>query len=175
MPSSDGATRLSKLPKILRRSGIWIRATNLPRDAETGLPQQTGALVWRTRGGKLQLLLVTGRVSKRWSVPKGWPMFGKSLAEAAAQEAFEEAGVEGVADPMPVGRFDHVKSHRLLGPLEVTVLVHPLRAKRVLARWPEKEERERSWLSPKRAARLVDNDQLRALMLGFKPPAEGEE
>jgi 8-oxo-dGTP pyrophosphatase MutT (NUDIX family) len=164
---------LTKLPKLLRRSGIWIRATNLLRDSETGLPQQTGALVWRSRGGKLQLLLITGRLSKRWSIPKGWPMFGKSLAEAAAQEAFEEAGVEGAAAPEPLGRFDHVKTHGLLGPLEVTVLVYPLRAGRVLSRWPEKEERERCWVSPKRAAKLVDNDQLRDILIGFKPPADG--
>jgi 8-oxo-dGTP pyrophosphatase MutT (NUDIX family) len=155
---------------MLRRSGIWIHAKHVLCDSQTGRPQQTGALVWRIRAGKLQLLLVTGRVSKRWSIPKGWPMFGKSLAEAAAQEAFEEAGAEGVAEATALGRFDHVKNHRLLGPLEVTVLVFPLRARRVLARWPEQVERERKWLSPKRAAKLIDNSQLSDIIVGFRPP-----
>lgn len=158
---------MSKLPKMLRRSGIWIRATHLLRDSITGLPQQTGALPWRSKGGKVEVLLVTGRISKRWSIPKGWPMFGKSLAEAAAQEAFEEAGVEGSAEATPIGRFEHVKSHRLLGPLAVSVLVYPLRVERVLARWPERGDRERRWLSPRRAAKQVDNEELREILLGF--------
>ena len=49
------------------------------------LPTQTGALPWRWgRNKRLEVLLVTGRRSRRWMIPKGWPMNGKSLAEAAA-------------------------------------------------------------------------------------------
>ena len=57
---------------------------------------QTGALPWRrAKGDQLEILLVTGRLSGRWIVPKGWPMRGKTMAKAAAQEAYEEAGVRG--------------------------------------------------------------------------------
>jgi 8-oxo-dGTP pyrophosphatase MutT (NUDIX family) len=138
------------------------------------LPQQTGALPWRLNGKKLQLLLVTGRLSKRWTVPKGWPMYGKTLAEAAAQEAYEEAGVEGVAESEAIGRFDHIKTHAVVGPLEVTILVHPLEVRRVLGQWPEKDARERRWLSPPKAAKLVDNPQLRQILLDFAD-AKGAE
>jgi 8-oxo-dGTP pyrophosphatase MutT (NUDIX family) len=159
--------RLVKLPKVLRPSHLWIRARHVASDAVTGLPQQTGALPWRRNGKKLQLLLVTGRLSKRWTIPKGWPMFGKSLAEAAAQEAYEEAGVEGDTEPEAIGRFNHVKTHAVLGPLEVTILVHSLEVRRVLARWPEKDARDRRWLTPAKAAELVDNEQLRRILLDF--------
>jgi len=94
-------------------------------------------------------------------------MFGKTLAEAAAQEAYEEAGVEGHAETEAVGRFDHIKTHAVVGRLEVTILVHPLEVRRVLARWPEQDARERRWLSPAKAAKLVDNEQLRQILLDF--------
>jgi 8-oxo-dGTP pyrophosphatase MutT (NUDIX family) len=152
----------------LRPAHLWIRARHVARDDVTGLPQQTGALPWRLRGKKLQLLLVTGRVSKRWTIPKGWPMYGKSLAQAAAQEAFEEAGVEGEVISEAIARFDHTKTHAVAGRLDVTILVFPLEVRRVLTRWPEQGARERRWLSPAKAAKLVDNDQLRKILLDFE-------
>jgi 8-oxo-dGTP pyrophosphatase MutT (NUDIX family) len=163
---------LIKLPKSLRPSHLWIRARNVARDEVTGLPQQTGALPWWITGKKLQFLLVTGRLSKRWTVPKGWPMYGKTLAEAAAQEAFEEAGVEGRIETQPIGRFDHTKTHAVLGPLDVTILVFPMEATRLLSRWPERDARERKWLSPAKAAKLVENSQLRAILLDFAAARE---
>ena len=45
----------------------------------------------RTKAGQKEVLLVTSRGTGRWILPKGWPMRGKSDAQAAAQEAWEEA------------------------------------------------------------------------------------
>jgi hypothetical protein len=45
------------------------------------------------------------------------------------------------------------------GPLEVTILVHPLEVRRVLGQWPKRMRAERRWLSPPKAAKLVDNPQ----------------
>ena len=68
------------------------------------MPLQTGALPWRlTQSNKPEVLLVTGRRSGRWMIPKGWPMSGKSLAAAAEREAFEEAGISGSVDSRPLG------------------------------------------------------------------------
>lgn len=158
---------MAKLRKALQQAGIWIHTRSALRDPVTKLPQQTGALPWRRRGKRLQVLLVTGRVSKRWSVPKGWPMFGKTLAEAAAREAYEEAGVKGTAEEQPIGRFDHRKTHSQLGALDVTILVHALEVKQSLSNWPEKAERARRWLDIDKAAELVENAQLREVLLGF--------
>ena len=86
------------------------------REEHTKLPKQTGALPWRKTSGKdLEVLLVTGRRSGVWMIPKGWPIRGKSLAKAAAQEAFEEAGVEGTVDPKPIGSFRHIKQNLGVG------------------------------------------------------------
>lgn len=156
-----------KLPaataKLLLR--FYLGASRTDSD---GMPIQTAALPWRTgRGKRTEVLLVTGRNSGRWSLPKGWPMRGKTLAKAAAQEAFEEAGVEGVVESKPLGSFVHTKQHRVMQPLEVRVLVHALSVSRELASWPECGQRERKWFSLDEAATSVSSRELRALILSF--------
>lgn len=158
---------MAKIGTMLRQAGIWIHTRHVLRDEVTNLPQQTAALPWRGKGAKFKMMLVTGRSSGRWTLPKGWPMFGKTLAEAAAQEAYEEAGVEGAVEQQPIGRFNHTKSHAALGKLEVTILVHPLEVRRVMSSWPEKGARERRWVDPGEAADLVDNPQLTRILLDF--------
>ena len=117
------------------------------------------------RKKRFEVLLVTGRRSHRWTIPKGWPMAGKSLAEAAAQEAFEEAGVKGTIDPVPVGSFDHTKQNLPSGLLDVRILVHPLNVDRQLSKWPELGQRRRKWFSVEEAAKKVDSEELRALIM----------
>jgi 8-oxo-dGTP pyrophosphatase MutT (NUDIX family) len=132
------------------------------------LPIQTGALPWRMEfGDRPKVLLVTGRRSGRWMIPKGWPMAGKSLAQAAATEAYEEAGVEGTLDPEPLGAFRHMKQQVLMGELEVSILVYPLAVERELEDWPEAGERNRRWFTIKQAAAAVDSSELGALIRKF--------
>ncbi|HEV8407266.1 MAG TPA: NUDIX hydrolase [Sphingomicrobium sp.] len=129
---------------------------------------QSGALPWRlTRKKKPEVLLVTGRRSGRWMIPKGWPMPGKSLADSAAQEAFEEAGIKGKIEPTPIGSFKHMKQHLLFGMLEVDIFVHPLAVERELGNWPEKGERNRKWFAIDEAAERVASDELKLLIVEF--------
>lgn len=92
-------------------------------------------------------------------------MFGKSLATAAAQEAFEEAGVHGTIDPTPLGSFRHHKQLLATGLLEVTIVVHPLAVERELDQWPERDQRERKWFAFREAAEQVDSSELAAIIL----------
>lgn len=110
-------------------------------------------------------MLVTSRGSGRWIIPKGWPMFGKSLAMAAAQEAFEEAGVHGTIDPTPLGSFRHRKQLFAAGSLEVTIVVHSLAVDRELKQWPERGQRERIWFAFREAAEQVESSELAAIIL----------
>ena len=48
---------------------------------------QVGALPFRVVDGRVEVLLVTSRETRRWLIPKGWPMKGKKPHKAAAQEA----------------------------------------------------------------------------------------
>ena len=55
---------------------------------------QYAALPWRKRAdGNVEVLLITSRESRRWVIPKGWPIKTLKPGPSAAQEAFEEAGV----------------------------------------------------------------------------------
>src|SRR5438105_4835303 len=68
---------------------------------------QFAALPWRIgEAGTRQVMLLTSRETRRWVVPKGWPMKGRKAAEVASREAFEEAGLVGqVVGKRPIGIF----------------------------------------------------------------------
>ena len=136
------------------------------REEPTERPIQTGALPWRLGPKKrFQVLLVTGRRSRRWTIPKGWPMSGKTLAEAAEVEAFEEAGVKGKVDPEPLGSFNHTKQNLPIGTLDVRILVHPMSVEREFPKWPEFGQRRRKWFTAEEAAEKVDSEELGALIM----------
>lgn len=152
--------------KRLISGGLAHYSAGRTREELTERPIQTGALPWRLGPKKrVEVLLVTGRRSRRWTIPKGWPMTGKSLAEAAAVEAFEEAGVRGKVEEEPLGAFNHTKQSVPFGLLEVRILVHTLSVERELDKWPELGQRRRKWFSLKEAAEKVESDELRALII----------
>lgn len=126
--------------------------------------QQVGALPYRMGpDGKLQLLLITSRETRRFVVPKGWPMKKKSRAAAAALEAKQEAGVVGEYGSQPIGCYRYWK--RLPhGFVPIDVSVFALHVDRELREWKERRERHRKWLSPDEAALLVDEPQLVSLV-----------
>jgi 8-oxo-dGTP pyrophosphatase MutT (NUDIX family) len=57
--------------------------------------EQVAAVCYRVRRGSIEFLLVQTRGSRRWIFPKGSAEPGLTHAQAAAIEAFEEAGVHG--------------------------------------------------------------------------------
>ena len=158
-----------EISKFISRLAFYAGMPVERREEGHPLPIQTGALPWRiTSGKRAEVLLVTGRRSGRWIIPKGWPMPGKSLAKAAEREAYEEAGVEGTVEEEPLGSFSHVKDHPLMGSLEVSILVHTLAVKREHPRWPERGERQRKWFKLKDAAESVESPELRDMILELR-------
>jgi 8-oxo-dGTP pyrophosphatase MutT (NUDIX family) len=136
-------------------------ADNKPR-------KQFGAIpVSRTSAGLLRILLVTSRQTRRWVIPKGWPMPGRTGAEVAAQEAFEEAGVRGriAGSGKPVGVYAYVKRLTPSNTITCQVLVYQLKVLRQLTDWPEQSQRERKWFDSAEAAAMVQERAL-ADMLG---------
>jgi len=131
---------------------------------------QVAALCWRKVKGSKEVLLVTSRDTGRWIVPKGWPIDGMNAAESALQEAWEEAGVRGTASKAKlVGTFSYDKRLDNGTSRPLIALVYKLRVrKRDLSdRFPEVEERERLWLHPKKAAKLVDEPELQEILRRF--------
>ncbi|WP_245620082.1 NUDIX hydrolase [Phenylobacterium immobile] len=131
---------------------------------------QYAALPWRRGGdGVLEILLITSRETRRWVIPKGWPMKGKTSAAAAAREAFEEAGVSGQTAKKPLGAF-HYDKRLSSGRLQrVRVSVFALKVEAEAETWPEIGQRDRLWASLADAAERVDEPELKALISAFAP------
>src|SRR5258708_30105039 len=71
---------------------------------------QYAALPYRRKGkSRTEVLLVTARDTRRWIIPKGWPVKGKPPHKSAAREAREEAGVVGRISRRSVGAFSYEK------------------------------------------------------------------
>lgn len=123
---------------------------------------QVAAVCIDPRKGKV--LLVTSRGTGRWIVPKGWPMPGRSLADAAMQEAWEEAGVRGRVAQAPFGTYSYDKQqeHGFAIPIEVRVFA--LEVEALEDDYPELGQRQRRWYRPERAAELVAETGLKRLL-----------
>ena len=140
--------------------------------ARTEQPErrQVAALPWRrSADGGVEILLITSRETRRWVTPKGGRMSGKTDAEAAAQEALEEAGVEGVISDQPLGSFRYLKVLKRRASRWCTVDVYGLEVTAEHPDWQERAERERVWLPRDTAAQMVDEPDLQALIAAFEP------
>jgi len=130
--------------------------------------RQVAALPWRADAvAGLQVLLVSSRETRRWVIPKGWPMKGKTDPQAAAQEAYEEAGLDGRIAEKAIGDYPYLKRLKSGAARPVTVDVYPMEVTGEHATWPEKGQRTLRWMSPVEAALAVQEPELRELIARF--------
>jgi 8-oxo-dGTP pyrophosphatase MutT (NUDIX family) len=134
---------------------------------------QYGALCWRLGLDGVEVLLITSRDTGRWVIPKGWPMPGLSPEAAAAQEAWEEAGVDGQINPRCIGRFGYQKCLSVTASVPCAVAVYGMRVAALAKSFPEAKERQRQWFSLREAAGLVAEPELSLIIAGFIPPEDG--
>lgn len=126
---------------------------------------QYGVLPLRRRAdGKIEVLLITSRDTGRWVVPRGNPIRGKSPAESAAQEAYEEAGIIGPVEVEAIGHYSYEKRRRF--GIAIPAIVHLFRMNVAEERddWPEKGQRERRWFPAVEAAAAVHEPELAHLI-----------
>lgn len=127
--------------------------------------RQVGALPFRHgRDGKPKILLVTSRESRRWVIPKGWPMKGRKPFQAAAREAYEEAGLRGAVGKRPLGHYIYQKRLKNLDAVLCQVKVFPLKVRKQLKHFPEENQRELRWFTPAEAAEAVSEPGLAAII-----------
>lgn len=134
---------------------------------------QYAALCWRLGDGGVDVLLITSRNTGRWIIPKGWPMPGLAPEAAAAEEAWEEAGVEGVMNPVCLGRYGYQKLLSVTAQVPCAVAVYGLRVMRLADKFPEVQQRTRQWVPQFVAATMVNEPDLGSLIAGFVPPSYG--
>jgi len=125
---------------------------------------QVAALCRRGRGKEAEVLLVSSLDTKRCIVPKGWPMRGRTLAEAALREAWEEAGVKGHVHAEPIGVFHYVKRRKNGLEQRCKVLCFVVDVEGLDDDYPEAKRRARQFVSPKAAAKRVQEPELKRLL-----------
>jgi 8-oxo-dGTP pyrophosphatase MutT (NUDIX family) len=126
--------------------------------------RQYGAVPFRRRKGTIEILLVTSRKSKRWTLPKGWPK--KSPRATARAEAFEEAGVRGKVGRRAVGEVVYQK-RKGIRRVRCRLKIFPLAVKRRAKKWPERHQRSSRWFNLRTAAKKCSNQDLSRLMRRF--------
>ncbi len=84
-------------------------------------------------------------------------------------EAWEEGGVKGKFKPVCLGIYSYTKEPRDGPELPCVVALFPVRVDRLSSSWPESKERKRRWFSPKKAASLVSEPELAAILRKFDP------
>jgi len=146
-----------KYPKTTKKSGDR---------AEPGV--QYAALPWRVNdAGAVEILLLTSRETRRWVIPKGWPMKGRKPAATAALEALQEAGLLGKIEKKAIGSFIYRKRLKNGAALLCLVEVFPLRVLRQRKNWPEKGQRMTQWFAYEAAAGQVAEPELQELIRRF--------
>lgn len=153
---------------------IRPRATAMfDREAPTALFQtsktltQVAALPFVEIGTRIEILLITTRRRGRWIIPRGWPVEGMSFALAAAREAIQEAGVEGMVGEASIGDYIYQKRSGTGYRVPCRVFVYPLQVTHQRLDWREKDERGHRWCDISTAVSLVRQDALADFLSGL--------
>jgi 8-oxo-dGTP pyrophosphatase MutT (NUDIX family) len=126
---------------------------------------QYAALPYRLASNlDLEVLLVTSRETRRWVIPKGWPVQKLTPHRSAAHEAMEEAGLVGRIGRRPIGTYRYRKRLSTGSVVPCQVMVFPLKVSKQLTSWPEKDQRRTKWFKPAAAAKAVKEPELRAII-----------
>ena len=111
------------------------------------------AVCYRVRKRGIEFLLVQTR-GGRWTFPKGSAEPGLTTAQAAALEAFEEAGVHGRMEEASFARYLRWKNGSGRRPeLELVVTAHLCEVLRLDA--PQESGRNPRWFSAEKAKRKL--------------------
>lgn len=141
----------------------------IPRTAAakrtTGI--QYAALPYRVSAETVEILLITSLRTRRWIIPKGWPIEGQQPPACAALEALEEAGVSGEIEKIAIGQYRYFKHIKNGVGVPCKVDVFALKVTREQNTWAEKDGRERRWCTVAEAAAAVNEPQLRLLIAKF--------
>ena len=144
--------------------GIVLLAGKYPVMPKRAAKKQIAALPYRKHGEGIEVLLITSRETRRWVIPKGWPMRNRADHNAAQREAFEEAGIEGKMSKKSMGSYSYNKRMKSGSLQVVQVTVYAMEVSRLLDNWPEQNQRNRRWFAVNEAVDLVQEDGLKAIV-----------
>lgn len=137
------------------------------RESQKTIYPQSAVMPFRIRDGKIEVMLITARGGNRWIVPKGLIEDGMSAVEAAAQEAFEEAGIRGQVSANSVGEYQYEKWG---GTCVVQVFL--MQVEETLENWPEASIRKRRLVSLETAREMVSEPALKTILANLQKLVE---
>ena len=120
--------------------------------------EQVAAICYRLTKRGIEFLLVRTR-GGRWTFPKGSIESGLTHAQAAALEAFEEAGVHGRIEEVAFARYVRVKPGRarVSSDIEIIINAHLCEVSRLAV--PEEKDREPTWFPAEKAKRRLREER----------------
>ena len=138
-------------------SGKFVRLAHLRRLRGC---HHVAAICYRVRGTGIEFLLVQTRGSGRWTFPKGSAEPGLTHAQAAALEAYEEAGVHGRMEEIAFTSYQRRKpgtSGKSTAAKPQVFSAHLCEVSRLEA--PPEFDRNPTWFSPEKAKRCLREDR----------------
>ncbi|CUX60182.1 conserved hypothetical protein [Agrobacterium tomkonis CFBP 6623] len=172
------SSKKSRKTRPVRPLTLLQQLATIPEKLFTGaFRQQYAALCFRhgDNGNDVEILLVTSRTSQRWIIPRGWPMKRKKPHEAAAIEAWEEAGVRGRVRKAAIGRYTYLKMLDNGDVVPCMVDVFQIEVTGAETSFKERGERLVEWVRPDEAARRVREIELKSLLVDFKPKGKRKD
>lgn len=155
---------ITKVPLARQPSAKFFRLSQLRRLRGC---EQVAAVCYRVRSSDIEFLLVrTG--SGHWTFPKGSAEPGLTHAQAAALEAFEEAGVHGRMEEASFTRYIRRKGGRARNSArsgersaekEIAIQAHLCEVSRLDP--PQERNRNPTWFSAEKAKRRLREDRTR--------------
>ena len=133
------------------------RSPRLLQLSEPGTSQKyekVAAICFRVRAGVIEFLLVQTRRG-RWTFPKGNTEPGLTTAQAAALEAFEEAGVHGRMEKVSFTTYARRKAEAGRNALGLELLVTAHLCEVLWLDVPQESDRNPTWFSAERAKRRL--------------------
>jgi 8-oxo-dGTP pyrophosphatase MutT (NUDIX family) len=141
---------------------------DVPKVKKSEMPRrQYAALPYRFED-RIEIMLISSRETRRWVLPKGWPMKGRKPYATAAREALEEAGVVGRIAKESVGAYRYIKRMKNGAQQLCDVTVFPMRVERQRKTWPEMDQRTTKWFPLDEAAAAVGEPELQAVIRNFE-------
>lgn len=115
----------------------------------------------------MSVLLVTSRTNAKWMLPKGWPMAGKTDADAALEEAREEAGIDGTVSATPLGSYHFLKLFDDGTSKPAQAVIYSVQVEQQHSKWREKGQRKRRWFSLLEASKVAFEPDLARFLKGL--------
>jgi 8-oxo-dGTP pyrophosphatase MutT (NUDIX family) len=157
---SARGSRLSVVRLPVRLDESTPRFVRLSQLRKLGECEQVAAVCYRVRdGGVVEFLLIQTRGGERWTFPKGSAEPGLTQAQAAALEAYEEAGVHGRIEDVSFTRYVRGKggnkrnqvSKQVSKPSDREVTVDAYLCEVLMLSPPPERKRNRTWFSVEKA------------------------